>query len=68
LIHGKYDSEESGENNSNVSFGFKYLKSLINRIRNGDFPKSWNNSSIVFIHKKRDTINNYCGVSLINKG
>jgi len=43
-------------------------KALINRIWNGDFPTSWNNSSIVSIHKKGDPsdCNNYRGISLIN--
>jgi hypothetical protein len=50
LIPDKNDLEESSENNSNISSGIKCLKTLINRIWNGDFPKSWNNSSIVFIH------------------
>jgi len=53
LIPCKDDSEESSEYNSNISSGFNCLKILINRIWNGDFPKSWNNSSIVSIHKGR---------------
>jgi len=52
LIPCKDDSEGSSDNNSNISSGFKCLKALINRIWNGDFPKSWNNASIVSIHKK----------------
>ena len=52
LIPGKDYSEESSENNSNISSDFKCLKALINRIWNGDFPKSWNNASIASIHKK----------------
>jgi len=32
LIPGKNDSEESNENNSNISSGFKCLKALINHI------------------------------------
>ena len=56
------------KNNSNISSGFKYLKTLINRIWDGDFPKSWNNESIVSIHKKSDPsdCNNYRGISLTN--
>ena len=47
------DSEESCENNnSTISSDFKSLKSLINRIWIGNFPKSWNNTSIVSIIKK----------------
>jgi len=35
-----------------------------------NFPKSWNNASIVSIHKKGDpsVCNNCCGISLINNG
>jgi len=68
LIH--CDSEESSENNSNISSVFKCLKALINRIWNGDFPKSWNNSSIVSIYKKDEPsdCNNYRGISIINNG
>ena len=68
LIPCKNDSEESRENNSNISYGFKCLKALINRIWNGDFLKSWNNSLIVSIHKKDDPsdCNNYRGISLTN--
>jgi hypothetical protein len=70
LIPGKDYSEESSENNSNISSDFKCLKALINRIWNGDFPKSWNNASIVSIHKKGDPsdCNNHHGISLINNG
>jgi len=70
LIPCKDDSEGSSDNNSNISSGFKCLKALINRIWNGDFPKSWNNASIVSIHKKGDLsdCNNYRGISLINNG
>jgi len=37
---------------------------------NGDFPKSWNNLSIISNHKKGNLsdCNNYCGISLINNG
>jgi len=42
-------SEGSSDNNCNISSGFKCLKALINRVWNGDFPKSWNNASIVSI-------------------
>jgi len=59
LIPGKDYSEVSSENNSNISSDFKCLKALINRIWNGDFPKSWNNASIVSIHKKGDLSNCY---------
>ena len=50
------------------SSNFEGLKALINRIWNGDFPKSWNNTSIVSIHIKDDPsdCNNYHGISLIN--
>jgi len=41
LIPCKNVSEESNDNNTNISFGFKCLKALINRIWNDDFPKSW---------------------------
>jgi len=70
LNPGKDDSEESNENNSNISSGFKCLKALINRIWNGDFSKSWNNTSIVSLHKKGDSsdCSNYRGNSLINNG
>jgi len=44
LIPGKDDSKESSENNSNISSGFRCLKTLIYCIWNNDFPKSWNNS------------------------
>jgi len=56
------------ENNSNISSGFKCFKVLINHIWNGDFLKSWNNASIVSIHKKGDPsdCNDYSGISLIN--
>ena len=54
LIPCKDDSEESSDNNSNNSSGFKCLKALISRIWNGDFPKSWNNTSIISIYKKGD--------------
>jgi hypothetical protein len=56
--------------NSNISSGFKCLKALISRIWNGDFPKLWNNASIVSIYKKGDPsdCNNYRGISLINNG
>ena len=66
----KDDSEGSSDNNCNISSGFKCLKALINRIWNDDFPKSWNNASIVSIHKKGDSsdCNNYRGISLINIG
>ena len=37
LIPGKDDSEEYRENNSNITFGFKCFKALINSIWNGDF-------------------------------
>ena len=62
------DSEGSSDKNSNISSGFKCLKVLIIRIWNGDFPISWNNASIVSIHKKGDLsdCNNYRGISLIN--
>jgi hypothetical protein len=40
LIPCKDDSEESSDNNNNTSSCFKCLKALINRICNGDFPKS----------------------------
>jgi hypothetical protein len=53
LIPCKDDSEETSDNNSNISSGFKCLKVLINRIWNGDFPKSSNKASIISIHKKR---------------
>jgi len=48
----------------------KKIKALINRIWNGDFSKSWNNTSIISIHKKDDPsdCNNYRGISLINNG
>ena len=49
LIPCKDDSEGSNDNNSNISSGFKFLKALINRIWNGDFSKSWNNTLIVSI-------------------
>ena len=70
LIPGNNDSDESSENNNNISSGFKCLKVLINSIWNGDFPKSWNNASIISIHKKGDPsdCNNYRGISLINNG
>ena len=70
LIPCKDDSEGSIDNNSNISSGFNCLKALINRIWNGDFPKSWNKESIVSIHKKGDPsdCNNYRGISLINNG
>jgi hypothetical protein len=70
LIPGKNDSEESSENNSNISSGFKCLKALIYRIWNGGFPKSWNNSSKVSTRKLGDPAdcNNYHGISLINNG
>ena len=70
MISGKNNSEESSDNNSNISTGFKCLKALINRVWNGDFQKSWNNVSIVSIHKKRDpsNCNDYRGISLINNG
>jgi len=70
LIPCKDDSEGSSDNNSNISSGFKCLKVLINGIWNGVFPKSWNNASIVSIHKKGDPsdCNNYRGISLINNG
>jgi len=70
LILYKDDSEESSDNNSNISSGFICLKALINRIWNGDFPKSWNNASIVSIHKKEDPsdCNNNRVISLINNG
>jgi len=32
-------NQDISENNSIISSGFKYLKALINRIWNGDFPK-----------------------------
>ena len=69
-ISCKDDSEVSNENNFNISSGFKYLNALINRIWNGDFPKSWNNSSIVSVHKKRNSsfCNNYHGIPLIVNG
>jgi len=53
-----------------ISSGFKCLKALINRIWNGDFPKSRNNASIVSIHKKGDPSDckNYRGITLINNG
>ena len=54
LIPCKDDSEGSSDNNNNISSDFKCLKALINRIWNGDFPKSWNNTSIISIHKKVD--------------
>jgi len=46
------------------------MSALINRIWNGDFPKSRNNVSIVSIHKKGDPsdCDNYRGISLINNG
>jgi len=56
LIPGKNDSKKFSENNSNISSGFKCLKALINHIWNGDFPKSWNNTSIISIHKKEEAI------------
>jgi len=74
LISGKNNSEESNENNNIFFFffssSFKCLKALINRVWNGDFQKSWNNVSIVSIHKKRDpsNCNDYRGISLINNG
>jgi len=37
LIPGKDDSEEYRENNSNITFGFKCFKALINSIWTGDF-------------------------------
>jgi len=41
LIPDKDDSEKSCESNSNIiSFGLICLKALINRICDGDFPKS----------------------------
>ena len=48
----------------------KKIKALINRIWNGDFSKSWNNTSIISIHKKDDPsdCNYYRGISLINNG
>ena len=61
----KDDSEESSENNRNISYGFKYFKALINRIWNGDFPKSWNNASIAFYSAD---CNNLHGIFLINDG
>jgi len=66
----KDDSEESCENNSNISSGFKCLKTLIHRIWNGDFPKSWNNASIISIHRRGDlsNCNNNRGISLIING
>jgi len=36
LITGKNNSDQSNENNSNISSRFKYLKNLINY---GDIPK-----------------------------
>ena len=68
LIPCKDDSVGPSDNKSNISSGFKSLKALINRIWNGNFPKSWNNASIVSIHKKGDPsdCNNYRGLSLIN--
>jgi hypothetical protein len=68
LIPCRDDLEESSKNNSNISFGFKCLKTLINHIWNGGFPKSWNNALIVSIHKKDDPsdCNNYRGIFLIN--
>jgi len=39
-IPDKDDSEESNQNNSNISSGFKCLKTLIYRIWNDDFLKS----------------------------
>jgi len=61
---------ELSDNNGNISSDFKYFKTLINRIWNGDFPKSWNNAFIVSIHKQGDPsdCNNYRGISLINNG
>ena len=53
----------------NISSGFKYLKVLVNHIWNEViFPKSWNNASIVSMHKKEDLsdCDNYRGISLIN--
>jgi len=40
LIPCKNDSMELSDNNGNISSDFKYFKTLINRIWNGDFPKS----------------------------
>ena len=70
MIPGKNDSEEPSENNSNISFGFKCLKVIINSIWNEDFLKSWNNASVVSIHKTDDPsdCNNYGGITLINNG
>jgi len=71
LIPCKDDSEGSGDNNSNISSGFKCFKALINCIWNSDFPISWNNASIVSIHKKSDSSDcklTILGISLINNG
>jgi len=40
------------------SSGFKCFKALISCIWSGDFPKSWNNTSIVSIHKKKGDLSN----------
>jgi len=44
LIPDKDDSEESSDNNSNISFDFKYFKALINRTWNSGFLISWSKS------------------------
>eukprot|EP00833_Pecoramyces_ruminatium_P003122 jgi/Orpsp1_1/1177154/evm.model.c7180000060391.1 len=60
--------QDNPNDNSNVGYNFLFL--LFNRIWDGDFPKSWNNASIVSIPKKGDLTdcNNYRGISLINNG
>jgi len=68
LIPGKDDSEGSSEDSSNISSGLKCLKALINCIWNGDFPKSWNNVSIVSIHKKSDPSEIMSLGLVLNKG
>jgi len=44
------DELEESENESNISSSFKCFKIIISHIWNSDFPKSWNNASIVSIH------------------
>jgi len=64
------NSSDNSENTNAPSYGINCLLLLFNRIWNGDFPKSWNEASIVSISKKGDPTNcdNYRGISLINNG
>ena len=66
-------SEGSSDNNCNISSGFKCLKALINRIWNGDFPKSWNNAithqQYLFIKRAiHQIVIIMVAISLINNG